>query len=51
VLDGLAFAAKDPVVTDVWSAGRHAVKGGRHVQRDQITAAYRTAMQNLMSLL
>lgn len=51
LLDGLAFAAKDCVVTDVWSAGRHAVKDGRHVQRDQISAAYRSAMANLMSLL
>ena len=51
LLDGLAFAAKDNVVTDVWSAGRHAVKGGRHVQRDQIVASYRAAMANLMSLL
>jgi formimidoylglutamate deiminase len=51
LLDGLAFAAKDRVVTDVWSAGRHSVKDGRHVQRTQITAAYRSAMENLMSLL
>ncbi|PIE13491.1 MAG: formimidoylglutamate deiminase [Rhodobacterales bacterium] len=50
-LDGLAFAARDHVVTDVWSAGRHMVKGGRHIRRDQITAAYRAAMTNLMGLL
>jgi len=30
ILDGLVFAAKDDVVTDVWSAGRHAVQSGRH---------------------
>lgn len=27
ILDGLVFAAKDDVVTDVWSVGRHAVIG------------------------
>lgn len=51
LLDGLVFAAKDRVVTDVWSAGRHAVKDGRHVRRDQITAAYRLTIENLMALL
>ena len=51
LLDGLAFAAKDRVVTDVWSAGRHSVKDGRHIQRDQITTAYRSAMESVMGLL
>lgn len=51
VLDGLVFAAKDKVVTDLWSAGRHAVKDGAHIRRDQITAAYRAAMENVMGLL
>ncbi|WP_372609324.1 formimidoylglutamate deiminase [Halomonas sp.] len=51
LLDGLAFAAKDSVVTDVWSAGRHAVKGGRHIARDQIVARYRAAMASLMASL
>lgn len=51
LLDGLVFAAKDRVVTDVWSAGRHAVRDGRHVKRDEIIANYRSAMENLMALL
>ncbi|WP_255009198.1 formimidoylglutamate deiminase [Roseovarius sp. M141] len=51
LLDGLAFAAKDRVVTDVWSAGRHSVKGGRHIRRDQIVDGYRSAMQSLMAAL
>jgi len=50
-LDGLVFAAKDSVVTDVWSAGRHAVKSGRHVSHDTITAAYRATMHSLIALL
>lgn len=51
ILDGLVFAAKDTVVTDVWSAGRHAVQSGRHVNRDQITAGYRKAMVGIMASL
>jgi len=51
ILDGLVFAAKDDVVTDVWSAGRHAVQSGRHVKRDDIVAAYKLAMQSLMAFL
>ena len=49
LLDGLAFAAGDGVVTDLWSAGRHAVQGGRHVARDAIVAAYRATMAGLMA--
>jgi len=49
ILDGLSFAARDDVVTDVWSAGRHQVRGGRHVARDSIEAGYRSAMQSLMA--
>jgi len=51
LLDGLVFAAKDAVVTDVWSAGRHTVQSGRHVKRDEIVSAYRSAMHSLMPLL
>lgn len=48
LLDGLVFAAKDEVVTDLWSAGRHSVVGGRHVARDQIIARYRKAIGDLL---
>ncbi len=51
ILDGLVFAAKDTVVTDVWSAGRHAVQSGLHVKRDEITAAYQSAMKSLIAAL
>ncbi len=47
LLDGLVFAANDSVMTDLWSAGRHQVRSGRHVQQDKIEAAYRTAMDSL----
>jgi len=51
LLDGLVFAARDQVVTDVWSAGRHMVQNGHHIARDQIISAYRSAMANVMALL
>lgn len=49
LLDGLVFAAKDNVVTDVWSAGRHVVQSGRHVDRDRIVSGYRAAMKALLA--
>lgn len=49
ILDGLVFAARDDVVTDLWSAGRHAVQGGRHMARDGIVAGYRKAMDDLLA--
>jgi formimidoylglutamate deiminase len=49
ILDGLVFAAKDTVVTDLWSAGRHSVKEGRHIARDEIVANYRAAMTSLLA--
>jgi formimidoylglutamate deiminase len=39
-LDSHIFAADDRIVTDVWSAGRHLVREGRHAGHDRITAAY-----------
>jgi formiminoglutamate deiminase len=48
LLDGLAFAAPDGVVREVWSAGRHQVRGGRHVARDRITPAYLAAVRALV---
>lgn len=49
LLDGLIFAAKDHVITDLWSAGRHTVKAGKHHARDQIIATYRTAVAELLA--
>lgn len=49
ILDGLVFAAKDSVVTDVWSAGRHAVRGGAHIARDQVVSHYRRAISTLLA--
>ena len=49
LLDGLAFAAPDGVVTDLWSAGRHQVRAGRHVARDEVVAGYRQAVASLLA--
>jgi formimidoylglutamate deiminase len=49
LLDGLVFAAKDSVVTDVWCAGRHQVQSGRHVAEETISTAYRAALSELLA--
>lgn len=49
LLDGLCFAASDEVITDVWSAGRHCVKGGKHIARDEIISNYKLALKQLMA--
>lgn len=51
LLDAWLFAADDRVVTDVWSAGRHCVRGGRHVNRDAIIDRYRRATRPLFDSL
>jgi formimidoylglutamate deiminase len=51
ILDAWIFAGSDRMVTDVWSAGRHQVRDGRHIARDAITAAYRAVMRDLRDRL
>ncbi len=51
LLDGLVFAAKDTVVTDLWAAGRHTVKGGHHIAREHNVKNYRKAIAELVSAL
>ncbi len=48
LLDGFVFAAKDSVVSDVWAAGRHMVRGGRHIDRETVFARYRAAVRALL---
>ncbi|MFZ2103311.1 MAG: formimidoylglutamate deiminase [Oricola sp.] len=47
ILDCFVFAGDDRLVTDVWSAGRHMVEGGRHVRHDATVARYAKAMKEL----
>lgn len=51
LLDAWIFAADDRVVTDVWSAGRHCVEAGRHVDRDRIVERYRRETGRLFDAL
>ncbi len=47
-LDTLTFGgAGQRCISDVWSAGRHMVKQGRHVERDRITRAFTAVMAAL----
>lgn len=48
LLDSLIFAAPDHgLVSDVWSAGRHVVEGGRHRNRDRIRDRYLAVLADL----
>lgn len=47
-LDTLIFGGHGhDCITDLWSAGRHVVKGGRHVARDRITMDFVKVMGEL----
>ena len=51
LLDAWVFAAGDGVVQEVWSAGRHLVRAGRHIARDAITARYAACRARLCDAL
>ena len=51
LLDAWVFASKDQTVSDLWSAGRHMVKEGRHINRYGIEKRYRKAVKELRNLL
>ena len=44
ILDAWMFAAPESPVSDVWAAGRHVVKGGRHIGRERIAARFNKVM-------
>ncbi|MEM7733501.1 MAG: formimidoylglutamate deiminase [Pseudomonadota bacterium] len=46
-LDAWIFAGDDRMVTDLWSAGRHLVRDGRHIRREAIESTYRHAIRQL----
>ncbi|MDX1718503.1 MAG: amidohydrolase family protein, partial [Anderseniella sp.] len=51
LLDSFIFAGDSSMVRDVWAAGRHVVREGRHIARDAITATYRKTTARLMDIL
>ena len=50
-LDYWVFASRVESVSHLWSAGRHIVKDGRHIHRDEIVAPYLATLTKLRSLL
>lgn len=46
-LDAWVFAGNDGHVTDLWSAGRHLVTGGKHVRREEVERAVRPVLRRL----
>lgn len=51
ILDCYVFAGDDTMVSDVWSAGRHLVQNGHHVNRQTIMQEYRKTMQSLGDII
>ncbi|WP_338608822.1 formimidoylglutamate deiminase [Pelagibacterium nitratireducens] len=51
LLDSFVFAGDDRMVADVWSAGRHLVHKGHHIDRDRIVGRYRKTMSSLKDRL
>ncbi|MDA1238243.1 MAG: formimidoylglutamate deiminase [Proteobacteria bacterium] len=51
LLDCFIFAGDDRMISNVWSAGRHMVEGGKHINREEITTLYRSAIKNLSEKL
>lgn len=51
LLDTWIFARDDRLVREVWAAGRHMVRGGRHVARDTVLAGYRACLTRLAEAL
>ena len=47
LLDAFAFAGRDGLVSDLWSAGRHIVRGGRHIARESVESRFRATMRRL----
>jgi len=47
LLDGWIFAADDRVVREVWSAGRHVVRAGRHIANDAVAATYTRTLADI----
>ena len=48
LLDSWVFAGTRNCVSNVWSAGRHIVKDGQHVERDEIAGRYSSVMKKLL---
>ena len=50
ILDSLVVAGDNRIISEVWSAGRHMVTGGRHIHHDAICARYAKQVQHLRQM-
>jgi formimidoylglutamate deiminase len=51
VLDAWIFASDDRIVTDVWAAGRHVVKSGKHIHHEAILSKFTKRIRQLREAL
>jgi len=51
LIDSFIFANADRQISDVWSAGRHQVREGRHVNHDAIVSRYISVIKQLGDVL
>ncbi len=51
ILDNFVFAGDNRLVSDVWSAGRHVVRQGRHIRRDEIQNRFLQVRRRLLETL
>jgi len=51
LLDSFIFSGSSNMITDVWSAGRHMVRGGAHINHETITANYKKTILSLQQRL
>lgn len=47
ILDSWIFGRGDALLRDVWAAGRHVVRDGRHIRREAVAARFRDTMSRL----
>lgn len=50
-LDAFIFSAGNAAVSEVWAAGRHCVRSGRHVDRGAIAARYDASLASIIGRL
>lgn len=51
LLDSLVFAGHDRLIRDVWAAGRHMVRDGKHIDRERIVVDYLACISRLQDKL
>ena len=47
-LNAWIFSGDKSCISDVWTSGKHVVKNGRHIKRDEALASFTRTMKHLM---